>query len=65
MIVSNVNDFITAAVLEGVAGAPSTFMAQLEEALTMDLAIEKSGSVDNYLQEMIEAIAEELNQDEE
>lgn len=58
-IVTNVDEFITAAVLEGVANAPATFMTQLEEALRMDLAIEKSGSVDNYLQEMIEVAVEE------
>jgi hypothetical protein len=61
-VVSNVDEFITAAVLEGVAGAPSAFMNQLEEALRMDVAIAKSGSVDGYLQEMIEDAAQEIEE---
>jgi hypothetical protein len=63
-IVTNVDEFVTAAVLEGVANAPATFMNQLEEALRMDVAIAKSGSVDSYLQEMIEVASEELSQEE-
>ena len=53
-IVSNVDEFVTSAVLEGTAQAPAQFMVQLEEALRMDVIIAQSGSVDNYLQEMIE-----------
>jgi hypothetical protein len=64
-IVTNVDEFVTAAVLEGVSNAPATFMNQLEEALRMDVAIAKSGSVDNYLQEMIEIAAEELVSEDE
>ncbi|MBC8427609.1 MAG: hypothetical protein H8D97_01825 [Proteobacteria bacterium] len=61
-MVNNVDEFVASAVLEGVAGAPAAFMIQLEEALRMDVIISNSGSVDNYLQEMIE---DQQQQDED
>ena len=62
--VTNVDEFITRAVLEGASQAPAQYIVQLEEALRMDVVIAKSGSVDNYLQEMIND-AEEQEQEEE
>jgi hypothetical protein len=59
-----VDEFVLSAVLEGVANAPVAFMAQLEEALRMDVAIAKSGSVDKYLQEMILAQMGEASEEE-
>lgn len=58
--ITNVKEFINAAVLEGVKRVPHSFIYQLEESLKKDIAIAKAGSVDNYLQEMINsAISEE------
>jgi len=63
-IVNNVDEFVASAVLEGTAQAPAQFMVQLEEALRMDVIIAESGSVDNYLQEMIEEEATEQEDQE-
>ena len=63
-IVNNVDEFVASAVLDGTAQAPAQFMVQLEEALRMDVIIAESGSVDNYLQEMIEEEATEQEDQE-
>ncbi|MEO5348921.1 MAG: hypothetical protein H7836_04670 [Magnetococcus sp. YQC-3] len=61
----SVDEFILAAVTEGIANAPSLFMTQLEEALRMDVQVARAGSVDALLQEMLDSELGDLTEEEE
>lgn len=59
-----VNDFIKQAVFEGASNAPHTYMHELEQSLRQDVLIEKAGSTEEYLQNLINETVEDIKNGE-
>jgi len=49
----SIHDFIGEAIKEGIALSPIVYMEQLESALKTDVVLTEAGSVQNYLQQLI------------
>ena len=56
-----VQEFVSAAVKEGISMAPLVYMESLEKNLRTDVILSEAGSAQNYLQQMINEAAEDVD----